>query len=144
MNLLWRLVKLFFGLIYRLIVLALFERWIPFDNGKQPEPKPQKRQKQQKQQKQQKAATAAPSQQRKAKPQPQRSYREADFFLTRSIEPAPELVSAMEGEHMRIARKQVARPPKGSPSLKAMLQDRRAVRDAVILGAVLSPPRHRR
>ena len=137
MNLLWRVLKLFFGLIYRLIVLALFERWIPFESAKEPA-KPAARQKRPK------VPPPPPQPQRKVKPPAPRSFREADFFLTRSIEPAPELVPTMEAEHMRIVRKQAPRPAKRAPSLKAMLRDRNAVRDAVILGTVFSPPRNRR
>lgn len=148
MSILWRLVKLFFGLIYRLIVLALFERWIPFEKAqpqtKAARQKQPKKPKQPKQPKQRNAARTPPPPPRAAYQQP-RPYQESAFFENRSIEPSADQVSMMEGQHMRVARR-VPRPPapKRRQSIAAMARDKSAVRDALVLGAVFSPPRSRR
>jgi hypothetical protein len=148
MKLVGRALWLLFGLVYRLVVLVLFERWIPFPE--RPASAPAQGDRKEAQKKPQLAPTGrfSPQQQRAVKSQRERSGQafEPAWFSAQSREPSPELAAQREGEHW-LHRSQLARlsaAPRGRETLTGLLRDKRAVRDAIVLGAALGARRSRR
>jgi hypothetical protein len=150
MKLIGRLLWLLLGLLYRLVVLVLFEKWIPFPDRPVAETAP--------------SAGRAPKKRKKKKPEDPRSAalserervaarvrdnrsgkaREPAFFEAKSSELAPELAARLEGEHWLhpdVVRARARAPRPGRETLRGLLRDKRAIRDAVVIGAALGARR---
>lgn len=150
MKLIGRILWLLVGLIYRLIVLVLFERWIPFPERTAPEPPRRKRQKPPPTPRDVGADERAPMRREReraagmARANRRGGAREPAFFNAKSSELSPELAAQREGEHWlgakpahERARARAAQPE----SLRSLLRDKRALRDAVVLASALGTRR---
>jgi hypothetical protein len=149
-KLLLRILWLLLGLLYRLVVLVLFERWIPFPERPATEaPKAQAPRARGKPRRE--ASTHAGRRAFEREPPlgvPVARAPRPPIFELRGGEPAPELVAALESEHLDVrARHSPARPPARRPSgarpLRALLRDKRALAGAIVLGEAFArrPPK---
>jgi hypothetical protein len=130
MKLLLRALRLLFGLIYRLIVLVLFERWIPFPERAPAAPAEPRRVKSPRQA----GAAVVPARGARAQTQsagapPAQTGQPLSSAAARSA--APTFCS-------RAVRDSTAHRP-----LRALLRDRQVLRDALLLDAALAPRRSR-
>jgi hypothetical protein len=142
MKLLLRLLLLLLGLIYRLIVLALFERWIPFpERPPVGQPPPDAPRPQRKARGAARGQIATPRAQQRQPPRGQpgaRALPRPAIFESRALEPAPGYVAALEGQHLapraeRSRSAPQARAVSGRP-LRVLLRDKRALASAIVLG----------
>ncbi len=144
MKWLGRILWLLLGLLWRLVVLLLFEKWVPFPEQEQAAPaaappRAARKKKRARVQNDDAQPAGAPKQARNkhAPPPP--------FFSAQSSELSPELAAQREGEHWLKPRGMRLSPPARGQreNLGALLRDRRALRDAVVLGAALGARRSR-
>jgi hypothetical protein len=150
-KLIGRLLWLLLGLIYRLVMLVLFEKWIPFPEHASELPARPPRAIKQKQPKQRKAddirAQVLAERARVAeRVRDNRSgqAREKAFFEAQSSELSPEEAARREGEHWRnphLPRAVARAAPRPRETLLGLLRDKRAIRDAVVLGSALASRR---
>lgn len=135
MKLVLRILWLLLGLVYRLVVLLLFERWIPFPER---EEEPRRKAEQPK-------PVPRPSRPLRApQPAPRPICRvDPALFDAQAIEPAPELVPLLESQHLQPKRTPRVPAAPTRKSLRALAHDPRALRDAVVLQAVFEPRRGR-
>jgi hypothetical protein len=154
-KLIGRLLWLLLGLIYRLVVLVLFEKWLPFPDRALPEveraPEQARKPKQPKPRKPSERRAPglfAPRERALANMRDHRSAKAHDAapsgrasrFAAQSSELSPEEAARREGEHWQNphrVRAVVPAAPRQRETLLGLLRDRRAVRDAVVLGAAL-------
>lgn len=153
MSWLGRILWLLWGLLWRLVVLLLFEKWVPLPQQEKAAP-PATRAKR-KRRARDEARPAGVSQQaaarlKRAQLSSQFSAVESgsleDASASTSSELSPELAAQREGEHWLKARRRApASPPVRAKreNLGALLRDPRALRDAVVLSAVLGVRRPR-
>jgi hypothetical protein len=147
-----RVLWLLLGLIYRLIVLVLFERWIPFPERPPAGPPGADAPRTQRKARGARGQIAAPRAQQRQVPHGQPGARalprpaifESSLarprarFDPRVLEPAPERVVELEGQHLaaraeRSRSTAQARIASGRP-LRALLRDKRALASAIVLG----------
>jgi hypothetical protein len=147
-----RVLGLLVGLIYRLIVLVMFERWIPFPERPpvgQPGPDTPPAQR-----RAARGQVAAPrAQQRQLSrgqlgPPAARALPRPPIFEPRAVEPAPEYVAALESQHLGLRAERSrstpqARAASGRP-LRVLLRDKRALAAAIVLGEALAGRRNPR
>lgn len=153
MKFIGRILWLVLGLLWRLVVLGLFEKWIPFPDQPKvaPAKEPRRARKKKKEPKQQRRAEPlvtppSPFERERALRAEQRRADKvlAPFFAAQSSELSPELAAQREGEHWLAVRAPASRAPKARTrreSLAGLLRDKHALRDAVVLGAALSARR---
>jgi hypothetical protein len=136
-----RVLWLLLGLLYRLVVLVLFERWIPFPERPPAEQsRPQTPRARTKQRREPRVQT-----QRERKPRAQPGLAAGGrappppIFELRGGEPRAELVAALESEHLALHAHQAverrrAQQQPGARPLRALLRDKRALAGAIVLG----------
>jgi hypothetical protein len=140
-----RVLWLLLGLIYRLIVLVMFERWIPFPERPpvgQPSPDAPPAQRRARGAARGQVAVPRARQRQPTRGLPGlpggRALPRPPIFEPRSVEPAPAYVAAMESQQLapravRPLSTPQARAASGRP-LRALLRDRRALAGAIVLG----------
>lgn len=148
MKVLGRILWFLGGLLYRLIVLVLFERWISFPvRGVESKPDPSAAEAESQPKRRAAAKRAAVFEPKPPRRAPrERSAAEPAFFDAYSIEPSPDLAAKLEGEHWlpRSAARASKRGPRaGRETFGSLLRDKRALRDAVVLGDALGMKRTR-
>jgi hypothetical protein len=137
-----RLLGLLVGLIYRLIVLLLFERWIPF-----PAPPPAHESKRGAAPPKPRPAAASGRTSVRGRPAPgARAQPRPPIFDVRLAEPAPERVAALESAHLSPparVRPLAVQDSAAARPLRVLLRDRQALRSALLLGEVFANRRVR-
>lgn len=150
MKWLGRILWLLLGLLWRLVVLLLFEKWVPFPGqepaapAKPPAARKKKRARVEARESAREHGEGAPKQaaRRKQAPRPPLFTAElgapADARAS-TTELSPALAAQREGEHWLKPRALRVPPPARDKreNLAALLRDRSALRDAVVLGAAL-------
>jgi hypothetical protein len=141
LKLLLRVLWLLLGLLYRLVVLVLFERWIPFpERSSAEQPRPQTPRARAKQRREPRAPTQRERQPRGQSALPAgRRAQPLPIFELRAGEPRAELVAALESEHLAPHAHQAVERPRaqqqpGARPLRALLRDKRALAGAIVLG----------
>jgi hypothetical protein len=155
MKLLLRVLWLLLGLIYRLIVLVMFERWVPFPErppvGQPGRDAPAAQRGARGAARGQVAAPRARQRQlSRGQPGPPaaRALPRPPIFEPRAVEPAPEYVAALESQHLGLRAERSrstpqARAAAGRP-LRVLLRDKRALAAAIVLGEAFAGRRTRR
>lgn len=139
MKLLVRLLRLLVGLIYRLIVLALFERWIPFPERSEAE-RPARSAKPRAAPRERAPRRRAPESEPRAQPHRRGARPPAPIFEPRTLVAVPARVAALESVHLVAPssgdRSRGTAPEGGRPArpLRALLRDKRALASAIVLG----------
>jgi hypothetical protein len=136
-----RVLWLLLGLIYRLIVLVMSERWIPFPERPPAGQPAADAPRTQRKARGARGQIATPRAQQRQVPHGQpgaRALPRPAIFEPRVLEPAPERVVELEGQHLvpRVERSRStaqARIASGRP-LRALLRDKRALASAIVLG----------
>jgi hypothetical protein len=135
-----RLLWLLLGVLWRLVVLLLFEKWVPLPERSRPEQRApataqaaRGKKKGARDQTQHSGAPALPA-------RSERAVQPSPFFAAKSSELSPELAAQREGEHWLKPRRSPAPVrARAAPreSLAGLLRSRRALREAVVLDAAL-------
>jgi hypothetical protein len=145
-KLLLRVLGLLVGLIYRLLVLALFDRWIPFPErplGERPRKQAPGARTKPRREPRARAGSGMPERKLRGEPElPPRSVPPGPIFELRGGEPAPELVAALESQHLALGAcppVERSRAPQASSgrALRVLLRDKRALAGAIVLGEAL-------